>query len=66
MTTIASLSGLQAAAMLFDRTLAQPAAQTDMASQVTDLMRATVAINANAAAARTDGDTQQSLIDVIA
>jgi hypothetical protein len=64
-TTIASLTGLQAAAMLFDRTAAGEGAP-DLAGQVTDLMRATVAINASAAAVRTDDDTQQSLIDVLA
>lgn len=65
MTTIASLSGLQAAAMLFDRTAAGQGAP-DLAGQVTDLMRATVAIDAGAAAVRTDDETQQSLIDVLA
>lgn len=64
MTTIASLSGLQVAAQLFDRAAAgQP---SDLAQNVTDMIRATVAINATAAAVRTDDDTQQSLIDVLA
>jgi hypothetical protein len=64
MTTIASLTGLQAAAMLLDRTAGGGA--TDAAQQVANLVQATVAINANAAAVRTDEDTQQALIDVIA
>jgi hypothetical protein len=64
-TTIASLSGLQTAAMLLDRTAAGQGAP-DLAGQVTDLMRATVAINAGAAAVRTSDETQQSLIDVLA
>lgn len=69
-STIASLTGMQAAAMLLDRTAAQSAnfaaAPTDLAEQVANLASATVAINANVAAVHADEDTQQSLIDVIA
>jgi hypothetical protein len=69
-STIASLTGMQAAAMLLDRTAAQTAnfaaAPTDLAEQVANLASATVAINAGVAAAHADQDTQQSLIDVLA
>jgi hypothetical protein len=69
-STIASLSGMQTAALLLDRTAAQTAnfaaAPTDLAEQVANLSSATVAINAGVAAVHAQDDTQQSLIDVIA
>ena len=69
-STIASLTGMQSAAMLLDRTAAQTAsfaaAPTDLAEQVANLASAMVAIDAGVAAAHADEDTQQSLIDVIA
>jgi hypothetical protein len=69
-STIASLTGMQAAAMLLDRTAAQTAnfaaAPTDLAEQVANLAQATVAINANVAAVHAGDDAEQSLIDVIA
>lgn len=69
-STIASLTGMQAAAMLLDRTAAQTAsfaaAPTDLAEQVATLAQATVAINANISAVHAGDDAQQSLIDVLA
>jgi hypothetical protein len=69
-STIASLSGMQSAAMLLDRTAAQTAsfaaAPTQLADQVANLVSASVALNVNAAAVHADDETQQSLIDVIA
>jgi hypothetical protein len=69
-STIASLSGMHAAAMLLDRTAAQTAnfaaAPTDLAEQVANLSTAAVVLNANVAAVHAGDEAQQSLIDVIA
>ena len=67
---LSSISGMQAAAMLFDRTAAATAsfaaAPSDLTEQVGNLMMASVAYSANAQMVRTQDEVQQSLIDVIA
>jgi predicted trehalose synthase len=69
-STLASLSGLQAAAQLWDRAAAQTAnfaaAPTDLAEQVAQFSQAAVQINASVAAVHAQDDAQASLIDVIA
>jgi hypothetical protein len=69
---LSSLSGMQAAAQLLDRTAvatASFAASPDdgrLAEQVTNLVTATVAINANARAVQAQDETTQAAIDILA
>jgi flagellar basal body rod protein FlgG len=75
---LSSLSGMQAATQLLEATAiatagfgaaASPptaAAAVDLAEQVTNLITATVAYNANARVVRAQDETTQAAIDVLA